>query len=177
MTLSSWQRHPALQKLQRAIRREQRLQLLAAAVLFGLGLALEVVFFSHNAIMSAAGLILVILGIRYGARLAGQQRVADSRLMRLLSDNPRHIVWVYSVDTQLLPFGFQFSRTGTMYFKLADGDELTVSLPADDLRLVSRFLNRLLPHATFGYTRHREQLFRTAPQRLRKPVQDDEEAV
>jgi hypothetical protein len=81
----------------------------------------------------------------------------------LLEHHPRQIVWVYSIVTERLPFGFNVARAGLMYFKLADGDEITVSLPAERLPWISRYLNDRLPHATFGYSRDREQWYLASP--------------
>ncbi|MCR9100062.1 MAG: hypothetical protein NXI25_08935 [bacterium] len=47
--------------------------------------------------------------------------------------------------------------------KLRDGDDISVSLSTDDLKAVSKYLNGLLPHATFGHTKGREQWFMASP--------------
>jgi hypothetical protein len=47
--------------------------------------------------------------------------------------------------------------------KLRDGDDISVSLSTDDLKAISKYLNDLLPHATFGYTKDREQWFMASP--------------
>ncbi|MBV6653640.1 MAG: hypothetical protein KI786_07790, partial [Mameliella sp.] len=66
----------------------------------------------------------------------------------------------------------QLLRNGTLYLKLRDGDDVSVSLSADDLKVVSRYLNRLLPHATFGYTKDREQWFMASPLMLLREEED-----
>lgn len=155
-----------MQRLLRAIYRERRQQLLASAGLLLVGAALLAFFFGRNIILSGAGLIAVVLGIKFIFSFAGRRRTEDIRLVRLLRDRPRQIVWVYSVVTEQLPFGLRLSRNGLLYFKLIDGDDICVSLPAKDCKLVSRFLNRLLPHATFGYSRDREQWYLADPRML-----------
>jgi hypothetical protein len=40
-------------------------------------------------------------------------------------------------------------ESGILYFKLSDGDAISVSMPAKDLKPVSRFLNQVLPHTSF----------------------------
>jgi len=67
-----------------------------------------------------------------------------------------------------MPFGFQFSKNGTIYFKLADGDELSVSLPARQLKTVSKALNKILPQATFGYSEANAQYYDIDPEMLRR---------
>ena len=67
-----------------------------------------------------------------------------------------------------MPFGFYLWETGQMYFKLVDGQEICLFVPARKLRMVSRFLNKVLPHATFGYSPENAQLFRENPLQLIK---------
>lgn len=155
-----------MQKLQRAVRRERRLQLAASAALLAFGVALTWFCFTRSAIVTILGLVFTVVGIRFVSHFTRAGRVEDDRLFRQLLDHPEQIVWVYSVVTQRLPFGFRFSQNGVLYLKLIDGDEHSVSLPPADLKLVSHFLNRLLPHATFGYTRDREQWFLADPRML-----------
>jgi hypothetical protein len=67
-----------------------------------------------------------------------------------------------------MPFGLYLWERGTMFFMLQDGDEISVGLPARKLKMVSRFLNKLLPHASFGYTAERQQQFEADPKLLLK---------
>lgn len=156
-------RHPAMQLLLRGLRREHRLKVVFAALLLCLGLALLSIFFTKSIILTVFGMLCVVLSLRFLFHLITNWNVANSPLMLLLHFHPKEIVWVYSVVTEHLPFGFQLLRNGTLYLKLRDGDDVSVSLSADDLKVVSRYLNRLLPHATFGYTKDREQWFMASP--------------
>jgi len=162
-----------MRKLQQALQREQRLKLLASVAMLLLGGLLSALFFHRSVIVAIAGLVILVLGIKFVFQFAGRQGISDIRLMKLLREHPREIVWVYSVVTERLPFGFKFSKSGILYFKLADGDELSVSMSADDLKLVSRFLNRVLSHATFGYTADREQWYLANPRMLLRPEDED----
>jgi len=155
-----------MQRLLRAIRREQRQKLAASAGLL-IGSALLALFsFRHSMILSIAGLAGFVLGVKFVFRFAGRLRTDDIRLIRLLRDHPHRIVWVYSLVTERLPFGFRLTQNGILYFKLIDGDDISVSLSASDCKVISRFLNRLLPHATFGYSRDREQWYIADPRML-----------
>ncbi|MCB9276263.1 MAG: hypothetical protein H6564_19640 [Lewinellaceae bacterium] len=158
--------HPAMLRLRRAIRRELRLKLFCSAALWGAGLTLCLAFFQSSIFLTVLGLACAVSGIRLTRRFFEFRRVDDSRLMRLLRYHPGQVVWAYSVVTQRLPFGLRVGSSCTLYLKLIDGDEVTVSLPEKDARLVSHLLNRLLPHATFGYTRDREQWFLANPELL-----------
>lgn len=157
-----------MEKLQRAIRREQRLKLLFSLGLMAGGALLAFFFFQHSVILVVTGLVIGMTGLHFFSDYLRNRRVENTRLIKLLEKDPRKIVWVYSVVTERLPFGFKFSQSGIMYFKLSDGDEISVSMPAEELRPVSSFLNRLLPHASFGYTRDREQWYMADPRMLLK---------
>ena len=157
---------PSIQLLRRAIRREWRLKLVASLLLLALGLAFAYFYFGLNIIVTLFGLTCSVLGIRFVFSLVRENRAGSPRLLYLLERRPGHIVWVYAVVTKRLPFGLQFGSSCTMYFKLMDGDEVSVSLSAKSQREVSKTLNRLLPHATFGYTRDREQWYMADPAML-----------
>lgn len=153
--------HPGIQVLQQAVRREQYRQLVAFSLLLASGLIFCCFAIQHNALITIAGVIFSILGA--AALFHVYTHWNDDRLIVLLRYQPRQIVWVYSLSLQIAPFGIYLFRRGTLFFKLSDGEEISISVPAHKLRLVSRTLNRLLPHATFGYTREREEQFRRSP--------------
>ncbi|MBI5917347.1 MAG: hypothetical protein HY842_18420 [Bacteroidetes bacterium] len=62
-----------------------------------------------------------------------------------------------------MPFGMLLSERGTLHVMLLDGGQLTLTLPPQKLRLASKHLHRLLPHASFGYSEERRQQFETDP--------------
>lgn len=156
--------------LHRAFKREHRLKLLASLALLAFGMVMVRLFFGQSAIVTAFGLLCGVLGIGFTVHLLSNWDEASNRLMVLLHLQPEQIVWVYSLVTEQMPFGFQFSRHGTLYFKLLDGDEITVGLRASQLKPVSEYLNDRLPHATFGYTRDREQWYLANPAMLLRDV-------
>jgi hypothetical protein len=172
MSRESLFRHPSMSLLRRAIRREQAQKLLASAALLAFGGTLCYAFFALNIPLTVIGLVCAVLGLRYTAYFLTHRRIEDSPLLRLLKHQPGQIVWVYSLVTEWLPFGLQMGRNATLYFKLLDGDEITLGIPQKDLKLVSHLLNRLLPHASFGYTRDREQWYLASPAML---LQDEPE--
>lgn len=164
---------PEIQQLQRCLRREHLLKLLAAAGLLLLGLSFVSLFFQGYIILTVFGLVCTVLGVRFLSKLLSSKHTEEHRLFRLLQHQPKQIVWVYSVVTERLPFGFQIARYGTLYFKLVDGDDISVSVPAGDLKRVTAFLNPLLPHASFGYTRDREQWYIASPLMLLQDRPED----
>jgi len=165
-------RHPAMQILKGALARELRLQFLLTMGLLSAGMLLCILFIRESLILSLFGLLLSGIALRLIYQLIPRLNVENTQLITLLREDPKQIVWVYAVVTERLPFGLQLNSSGTMYFKLANGDEISVAMPASKLKLVSKFLNRLLPHASFGYSRNRAEWFSTNPSQLRKDKQD-----
>jgi hypothetical protein len=158
--------HPAMRMLWRAIGRERHICLAFAAALLLGGTAFGWVFFQKKNVLAAFGLAGMLLGTKLLWDVLRSPKVNDDRLWRLLNHHRKQIVWVYSIRTQTMPFGYQLWERGTMYFMLIDGDEIALDLPARKLKMVSRFMNKLLPHASFGYSEERRALFETNPASL-----------
>lgn len=152
--------------LRRAIRRELFLQFTLYFCLMLFGLIIAGYFFNANALLSFVGLFFSFVGLFYCIRLFEYWPIDRHPLLRLLYEEQEQIVWVYTVVTRKMPYGFATSHHGLLHFKLINGEDLCVSLPARRLRLVSHYLNRLLPHATFGYSPNKEQLYRINPEML-----------
>ncbi|MCB0522119.1 MAG: hypothetical protein H6577_09025 [Lewinellaceae bacterium] len=160
--------HPAMRLLRSSIRQEQRAKLALAVFLLVSGAVFGYVFFEERNILATFGLVAVMVGLKLLWEILRSPKVENDRLWQLLNSQSKHIVWVYSMNTQTMPFGFYLWERGTMYFKLLDGGEFSVSLPARKLKMVSKFLNRLLPHASFGHSAERERLFEEDPSLLLK---------
>ncbi len=162
-----YRNHPAMQILCKALLRESRLQLIFSLLLTGGSAVLISFCFTKHIILTAFGLTSFVFGLRFFFKTAQQSSIESNRLILLLNKNPKQIVWVYALNTQLNPFGLEFMDSGVLYFKLADGDEISVGLPAKKLKLVSKFLNRILIETTFGYNKERAEQYRRDPNSLR----------
>jgi len=157
-----------MQLLEGAIRREARQQVAVGAALFLLGAYLAYNTFHSNVPLMVIGLAIALISAKLLHYAIVNLKEGNNRLLQILEKQPRQIVWVYSMVVERVPFGIHLYRSGTIFFKLSDGMELSVRLPVRYMRTVSRFLNRLLPHATFGYSADREYSFRLSPESLRK---------
>ncbi len=160
--------HPAMQLLYKAIQKERYMKLILALCLMVSGVIFPYLFFQKNSFVTVAGLAVLLIGIQMMLGIIRTPQAVDERLWFLLNDNPKQIVWVYSVTTRTMPFGFHLWDAGTMYFKLLDGNEISINLPVKKMKMVSKFLNRLLPHATFGYSDERHWQFEKDPKTLLK---------
>jgi hypothetical protein len=161
-------RHPAMRLLERAILRDLLLQFAASAGLFSLGAWIAWNTYADNLPLMVIGLAIALIAGKLLDYSAKNLRKGSNRLLTTLQKHPLQVVWVYSVVVERVPFGIYFFRTATLFFKMEDGSELSVHLPHRHLRTVSHFLNRLLPHATFGYTSDRDYDYRVSPGRLRR---------
>ncbi len=160
--------HPAMRLLRRALQLERRSKLCLAVFLLVGGALFGYVFLKKRNILATFGLLAVMTGLKLIWELLRRPKVEDERLWQLLNGQRRDIVWVYCSNTQVMPFGLYLWERGTMFFMLEDGGEISIDLPARKLKMVSRFLNKLLPHASFGYTAERLQQFEKNPALLRK---------
>lgn len=168
--------HPGLQVLQKALIRETRWQLVAAVALLLLGLSLIGFFYKTSLLAGLIGLFISVTAFRYTYAFSAVKTPEDHPLIQLISQEPERIVWVYGQQTERLPFGLQFSQSAVLYFKLIDGEEISVSLPGRYVRLVSKTLNRLLPETTFGFSEEKAQRFAKKPRLLRKAPQQGEDS-
>ncbi len=151
-------RHPGLVPLWKSLEREHRAKQLSALVLVVLGLTLCLSTIRTSASLPFAGSLLACLGLYWIFRLLRERPAAAWR--EKLRTSPARIVWVYGLITERMPFGLNLMRSATLYLVEADGKVHDFSLPSGQLLLVTKTLNRLLPHAEFGYTEERELRYR-----------------
>ena len=157
-----------MKRIKSAEQKENILILLASVILIGIGTLIVWSFLEENIFLVIIGFSITILGIYFAFLRIAVLMNDEYPITTVLLKKPRKVVWVYSVVTQRMPFGFVINHSGTMYFKLIDGSEMTLSLPAEELKSISEMLNYHLPHATFGYSKEKEQWFLAHPEMLLK---------
>lgn len=118
------------------------------------------VYSANNRVLWAGllGSVMCASSIYWLLQLSAQQPVAA--LFEILREEPETIKWVYAMVTERHPFGLQFSIAATLYLVGEDGWETSIAIPKNKVLLVSKTLNRVLPHAEFGYTKEREFRYR-----------------
>ena len=173
MAIHQFNKHPAYRHLVQALRREQQVQLVALTFLILLSATVGSQFVRTNGLIAGVAFFGLFVGMALLLRLLAQKPWEDRHaLLELLEHEPERVAWVYGTVTQRMPFGFRITSGGLLYFRLTDGDDHVVGMAPEHLKLVSRFLNRVLPRATFGYTAEREAAYRRDPLSLvrGKPV-------
>lgn len=158
----------------KAEQKEYRLLLITGVILILLGFVFAGLFFRRSVVLSLVGLGSLIGGVKLVYDKMPPYRQGRLPVTHLLQHNPRQIVWVYSMITQRMPFGFEINQSGIMYFKCLDGTTHSLALPSAELKSTGEQLNELLPHATFGYTEEREQWFLAHPGMLYKEKESEE---
>ena len=151
------------QILEKELRKEQIQKWIAASCMLCIGLLIVFFCFQSNTAFTILGMALSVLGMRYIYLYFPSRRSPEFQLIQLVKCHPEQIVWVYSIVIEHAPFGLQFSRKATLYFKLLNKKEWSVSVSSKEVENISKALNRVLPHATFGYTRDREQWYMADP--------------
>lgn len=155
-------------KIEQAEKRGKKLILGLYLLIMLIGLAMICLFFDKNIIMVIFSVFITILGVFLFFKQFRAYIHDPLPLMSILKNEPQKVVWIYSVVTQRMPFGFQIVQSGAMHFKMIDGEEIILTMSAKELKSVSEMLNTKLPHVTFGYTKEREQWYMAHPELLIK---------
>jgi hypothetical protein len=154
--------HPALLPLWKSLERDWFLQLYAILLMLAIGFALVLWGLQSSLLVLSLAVVLLVTG-GYLCWFHFRKPAVLERLQDRLYDKPGSVVWIYSVVHQHHPFGLQIKERGIMYFKFSDGDEQSVYLPPDKMKLISKVLSRALPYTVFGYTRERAVQYEKNP--------------
>lgn len=152
--------------IEQAVHREWRWQLTVSAILFVLCFGLSMIFFPSYPVLCFLSLLLTTACVLWAFYLSQFKEKKPFPVLQILKHHPKQIVWVYSMVIQRMPFGFEFSQSALIYFKLLNGDDITLSLPAEQLKLVMKYLGRLLPHSAIGHSIERERAYAKNPRNL-----------
>lgn len=115
---------------------------------------------------------LFLAGWTWMMWLWSQRDPRQHAILHLLLQKPDYIVWVYTLETQVMPYGFYSYRKGMIYFHTLSGEQYELPLRADQLVRISKQLNFVLPKATFGYSEEKQSQFEVAPQLLLREKND-----
>ncbi|MBI1226414.1 MAG: hypothetical protein GC192_14370 [Bacteroidetes bacterium] len=155
--------HPAMQTIREAIQRDLWLKLAVGLVLLVAGLSMATYFYHKYNLLAMLGLGVALPGVWCLREYLRRPKVEDDLLWQTLHRFPRQIVWVFTQEEELMPFGLMLTKRGSLYIMLLDGTELTLAFPTKKLHLASHFLHRLLPHAAFGFSQELKQQFERDP--------------
>ncbi|MEM6724521.1 MAG: hypothetical protein AAF598_10815, partial [Bacteroidota bacterium] len=118
---------------------------------------------SLGILLALTALTFIVIAFRFLLGLVLHWRIANHPLVKLLLQSPEQIVWVYSVITVSTPYGVTVFSMGNFYVKLINKEEICLSAPPHQLKELSRALNPILPHASFGFSEEKEQWYLVDP--------------
>lgn len=87
-------------------------------------------------------------------------------VIKHLQSNNGDIVWVYSFISINMPFGVHMFKLVTIWLHYRDGSQQHLRISHRYLEACMHYLETLLPHATFGHSVKKEQLYRANPELL-----------
>ncbi len=154
------------------IEKEQRLKSIVSSMLLSIGILLFYFSNNHPAILIIS-MILSLTGLKFLMETFKENETENARLLYVLEYSPKEIVWIYSIITENMPFGIRLFKKGMLLFKLNDGNEIGIPLPERDIRDISEKLQKILPHATFGYSKDKMQWYVVDPHLLYKDTEKE----
>ncbi len=160
-----------MQAIKTAIYRERQQKLLLlclillSVILLGWGSSFqkEEALANIMVVSAIAALLSALLFIRDIMRF---WKPESSPILQMMHFAPKNIVWIYVVQVNIAPFGIRLKNEQTICLRLMNGDILQIRFPKKELQSVLNGLAELLPHATFGFDKAKEQLYRIHPSLL-----------
>ena len=113
-------------------------------------------------------MILWTVALRFSYSIWREWQIERSPLLVLLHQSPQLFVWIYMIRVEVMPFGVQFWNEDTLVFKLSNRSELQIRATSREIDRIRATLLILLPHATFGYSKEKEQWYMANPAMLLK---------
>lgn len=148
----------------RAVFRRKRNALAAlSAVLFVVGAVLLVTGEARW-----AGIFCLGASIPAGRAAVRHHQVDAHPLFRLIAGPGQDVVWVYHEIVRSMPFGVKTWDRTIVHFKKLDGSEETLFVTGATVRPFLEEIEPLFPHATFGHSVEKEQLYRANPLLLKR---------
>lgn len=110
--------------------------------------------------------ILFLLSILFYKEAYKKAQLDKQPVLQYIEFDPRQIVWVYSYVIETMPFGIRFMKMHTVYFYFKNGKYTTIRVNSDVHNKLMSDLKDRLPHASFGFTSEKEQLYSVNPNLL-----------
>lgn len=152
----------------KCLEKERRLRFVTFTLVLCIGLSLLYFFWENNRGLVIVGMILSVTGLKFLFDTIRSGRPKYDTIIKTLSFHAESIVWVYALKIDTMPFGIQLISNGRLALKLSDGKELSLSINSSDIPNILDILKVKLPHATFGYTDEKKQMYLMDPYLLYK---------
>ncbi len=157
--------------LKKVLRRERRQKLLVLNLsLVGAVLCAYAAWVQDRgrSLLIILAMVILLAALRFLRDILREWKPENSPILQRLHQTPKSIVWVYTVETQLMPLGINLQREQTLCLRLLQGDELQLRASPKEVAVIKNALKIQLPHASFGYSPEREQWYMANPALLYK---------
>lgn len=150
---------------------DRNYQLVVGAILVCSGLAL-LYFVPESSDIGARISVYVVSGILFLLSLmffyeaSKKAKPEKQPVLQYIEFDPKQIVWVYSYIIETMPFGIRFMKMHTVYFYFKNGKYTTIRVSPKVHNALMGDLKDRLPHASFGFTSEKEQLYKANPELL-----------
>lgn len=155
--------------LEKLLHREykQKVQLMIGLILFCiLLLSINFIYVPQIEIIRLSEIVVLftcICIIFLGREVFNNRNMQRHAIYKTLMRNPKDIVWIYTINYEMNSFGIYLYTRSTLVFNTLDRKQFILYGPAEDVKLAKRALANLLPHATFGFSKDLEQLYKASP--------------
>ncbi len=147
------------------VKKTRNTQIIAGTLMVLMGLGIVVVpFFDDSAgtggliFLVALGAIAILAGLFMFSRAWTLRDPKRAPIMRAILEQPQRICWIYQFTQEV-----NGVPNYHIYVHLEDGTQLEFNLAQLDPGPLLMALQERLPHAIFGYSAERQQLFARAP--------------
>ncbi len=161
-----------LQLIEQAIRQNRNLKLLVGLIL--LSIAVFVIYQAQSSflaqkttfLISLFGLLLSFAGFYLCLSGLAKYDSYKQRVVQLLLQEPDKIVWVYYYKVESTPFGLRMFQFCSLHLNLSNYDKIVLYMPEDLILVLLPHLKTRLTKTSFGYSKHKEQLYNISPSLL-----------
>lgn len=157
-------RHPAFQIVVNSVVREIRLVFFLSFFALCAGTALLMVSLKYGILFAFLGSILVGISAWLYFQYREIQDPEKSPIIKALREEQGQIVWIYPYITEVMPFGVSLFKRCYIIIKLDDGAEHSFIIRMKEKKLLLKWMKRLLPHTTFGFSKDREARYGISPE-------------
>lgn len=153
-----------LEVIQRILARQQKIKF-AFGFLF---LLLALLLYATKSQNSSSWLlvliaILFLAGFTLLFTLIRNFQYYKNPVYRTFKYELKEIVWVHHQITQVIPFGIHMYDQYTLFVYLLSGDNYQILGSKKEIMFLVKELPTILPHASFGHSVQKEQLFIANP--------------
>jgi hypothetical protein len=172
MQVSKFFDHPAKDIFKAVLGKELKKLLITAILVFTTGLLLVIFFLFSSVWFSGIGVVMMLAGTYLFVVWSQIGVPENTSLYKTIKFTPEEVVWIYSLQMTVMPFGVQLFNRTYLTFKLLSGKEETVQIPKEKELVLENWLKRILPNATFGYSHEKATAYNNDPRQLKKGMHD-----